>query len=162
MARQQWNIVSPEEAKFHALYGIKGWLALFVVVLVFSFLGPIGSINYAAQNAGLSLIQLLSIEHPATTVLKVTIVINLIAFVIIMWLLVIKHEAFRLVTTGVIIAKILLTLLLGVMTPDKTMGSALAIDLITITFWGTVWIIYLNLSKRVRVTFEHSVLIEGK
>lgn len=158
--RREWKAVTREEAKKHHLYGAKNWLAVFLAVFFFGTVGQLGTLNSQAREAGITLIQMLSVVHPAMTAVKATLVINLLAFVIIVGLFSVKHKSFRLAASGVLVARVLLTLLVGVMTPDEEMGSALAQGFITQIVWGSVWIAYLNLSKRVRVTFENTVLVE--
>lgn len=154
----QWKSISRDEAKTNPLYGIKGWLGVFVVVIVFSTLGEIGQFNAEVQNLGLTLGQFLAGSNAAVAVVKIIIIADLIEASLIAWLLCVKHRFFRLVTTWVLVAKCILILLIVLLTPDQEIAEMFTMPLITVSFWSMVWILYLNSSRRVRLTFENVVL----
>jgi hypothetical protein len=155
---RNWKIIPAHEAISHILYGVKGWLAVFVLVVMMSTLGEIGRINLEAQKIGISLSQLFAADTPAATAFKIIIIVDLIEFVAIGWLIAYKHKSFRIATICILIARCFIVLLIGILTPDPEIGGALALDFITLTFWSAVWITYLHRSERVRITFENSVL----
>jgi len=155
---KNWKEIPAHEARSHILYGIKGWLAVFMFVIMMSTLGEIGRINLEAQAIGLTLSQLFATDTPAATAYKIIIILDLIVFVAIGWLIAYKHIMFRIAASAIMIARCLVVLLIGILTPVPEIGGALAIDFITLTFWSVVWIIYLHRSERVRITFENRVL----
>jgi|CXWL01.1.fsa_nt_gi hypothetical protein len=158
-----WTRVTAEEAKKHPLYGVRGWLAFFA----FSTLGLLKGltiVNAEALKAGISLGKLLAADGPEITFVKQCLAIEVLGWLIICWFLFSKHKSFRLVSTCVLLSIWPATAFfatLGVASvpalDPSGIGGALVFDFISWASYCAIWIGYLQRSKRVRVTFEHSV-----
>ena len=77
--------------------------------------------------------------------------------VAIYWLLLTKHEAFRKVSSGLLLASWPLIAAIGVLLPGSGVGSELALSFFPWAISCAIWVTYLNRSRRVRVTYENSV-----
>jgi len=154
----RWQRISLEEAQDHPLYGIGGWLLVFSIGLVLGFLKEVGSLQGEARNAGMSLGELLAVVHPAITFAKIAFSLQALLVVVIFWLMFAKHASFRNAVSALILASWPVVALVGMAQPFPGLGKALAESLIVWVVSSAVWVTYLQRSKRVRVTFEQSVL----
>jgi len=129
-----WVEVTADEAKAHPLYGIGGVLGGIVVLLALGMFGALQQIEAARQAPPIAQIVLL--------------VCCAAAF----WALVTKHRRARVIAIAAIVAAWPLALIADITGPT---GIATAAPL------GFAWCVavalYLQLSRRVRVTFEHRV-----
>lgn len=152
-----WTRVPAAEAKKHPLYGVGGWLALFAYGNLFGFLLEVGRINVEASKMGVSLGRFLNIDSPLTRFLGVGLAIDALSMTIILWLFFSRHQSFRQVSSCILLilwpAEAIVASL--VISPD--LAYALAVNFVPYVFYCTVWVPYLQRSKRVRITFEHSV-----
>lgn len=155
-----WKKVPLAEAKAHPLYGVKNWLAVFAFGVLLGSLRELGSLNAEAHKAGLTITQLLAIDHPAISFAKTSILINAGIVSAIYWALLSKHPKFRIVASSLILASWPLGALAGIIFPFDGIGEALALSLLPWTISCAVWVTYLNRSKRVRVTFENEILVD--
>jgi hypothetical protein len=153
--KNTWQLVSPETAKAHPLYGIKGWLLLFAAGNLLGLLAFIGSVRREAFIANMSELEFLAIDHPAITFLKVALALNTVGTAIIYWLLFTKHQKFRAVATWLLLGVFPAIVLLGFLNPFDGLGNMIATTLFPWAISCAVWVTYLQKSERVRVTFEH-------
>lgn len=154
-----WTQVTADEAKKHSLYGIRGWLTFFAFGLLIGFAEILVLVNAAAIQAGISLGTLLSVDMPAAIFFKWTLWINGLFVVAIYGLLFSKHPSFRPVSIYFLLGRWPAEALLVFVYPFPRSGNALASDFIPWAVSCAIWVTYLQRSKRVRVTFEHSVKV---
>lgn len=153
-----WTAISEEEAKQHPLYGISGWLLLFAVLLFLSILVSWGHTNNVARDYGYTLSEFFSVSHPIVTYTKVAVFVHTGFSGVILFCLFAQYQGFRLLSSWLLALSVPVVFFLGreaLVLPG--MGAVAAQATISWLFWGTVWVAYLNRSKRVRVTFEHMV-----
>lgn len=153
-----WKKVSLVEAKAHPLYGVKNWLAVFAFGVLLSLLKEIGSLSGEAHKAGLTLSQLLAIDHPAITFAKIVLAVNVVVVSVIYWMLITKHPKFRRVASALLLLGWPTIVLVGGINPFVGLGGAIVMSLLPWALSCAIWVTYLQRSKRVRVTFEHSVV----
>ena len=157
MARE-WRAVSSNEARDHALYGVKNWLAVFAFGILLSVLRELGTLASEARKADLTVEEFFAIDHPAVIFTKFALSIEVGVVVVIYWLLITKHKNFRQVTTALLLCSWPAVALLGLANSFPGLGEALAISLFLWALSCSIWVTYLQRSRRVRVTFEHRVL----
>ena len=159
MARH-WQQISLEESQQHPLYGVKNWLALFAFGHVLGPLVILGTLNNSANDAGLTLRQLLSAPSVGNFATGTLLVFGVASFVTLQ-LMFTKHRDFRTVATTLLVAVWPAFLLMAYFTGgwnlpgfggDAAKGTFSQLAVIAI--WGT----YLQRSRRVRVTFENCVV----
>lgn len=156
-----WKKIPLSEAQTHPLYGIKNWLAVFAFGVLLGGLRELGSLNGEAHKAGLTITELLAIDHPAISFAKLSLWINVGIVSVIYWALLTKNLKFRLIASSLLLASWPMGALLGVAYPFEGLGEALGLSLFPWAISCGVWVTYLNRSKRVRVTFENEVLVES-
>jgi TPR repeat protein len=157
MARH-WQLISPEEAKSHPLYGVKNWLAIFAL---FTLLAPCfyySSLDQEAQKLGTSAFEILSWKTPVTTFITLVIFTEILCSFIIFWLLYYKHPKFRFVTSVTLLGYGPVISLIGIANSSPNIYPLLALFLVRWAVFCAIWIPYLQVSKRVLVTFEHCIL----
>ena len=152
-----WTRVTAEEAKKHPLYGVRGWLAFFAFSTLIGFAQTVTPVNVEAIKAGVSLGTLLSLDMPEAIFLKWVLWIHGLIVVAIYGLLFSKHPSFRPVSTCLLLGFWPAVALAGFLNPLSTLGEVLVLSFIPWALYCATWVTYLQKSKRVRVTFEHSV-----
>lgn len=105
----------------------------------------------------MSLSQFLAMDQPAIIFTKIVLAMELISTVIVCWMVFIKYYYFRVITSFFILISWPLLAVFGFMNSFPGLEDILAKAFFAWITWGTIWIIYLNRSYRVRVTFEHQV-----
>jgi Protein of unknown function (DUF2569) len=156
-----WTKVPLAEAQRHPLYGVKNWLAVFAFGVLLGGLQGLAALNVEAHKSGITITQLLAIDHPAIAFVKFCMALNAGIVAVIFWALLTKNRRFRLIASSLLLAEGPLCALLVIIYPFDGMGATLAISMLTWIFSCAVWVTYLNRSKRVRVTFEHKMLTEA-
>ena len=91
-----WKKVTLAEAQAHPLYGVKNWLAVFAFGVLLGGLRELGSLNGEAHKAGLTITELLAIDHPAISFAKISLWLNAGIVAVIYWALLTKNPRFRL------------------------------------------------------------------
>jgi hypothetical protein len=157
MPKKSWKKVTIAEAKAHPLYGVKSWLIVFAVGVLLGGLRELGSLNIEAHKAGLTITQLLNIDHPAIHFAKISLWFNVGILVVIYWALLSKSPHFRLIASSLLLLSWPIGALIGLVSPFVGIGTALGMSLIPWMISCAVWVTYLNRSHRVRVTFEQLV-----
>lgn len=152
-----WRQVPIDQAQRHPLYGVGGWLLVFAVGLLLGFMKEVGAVRGEAYKAGLTIGDLLSIDDPAVSYLKLAFGLQFLIIVVIYWLLFSKHPSFRKVTTGLLLGGWPAATLLGLIHPFPGLGEALGLGFLSWAFSCAVWVTYLQRSQRVRITFEHCI-----
>ena len=154
---RQWHQVSLEQARSHPLYGVKNWLAVFAFGILFAGLRELVAVNGAAYKAGMTLQQLLTIDHPAIAFTKLALTLDVLSVAIIYWLLFTKNRNFRQVSSAVLFFGWPLAALFGALKPFDGFGNVLGLSLFPWLLSCGVWVTYLQRSRRVRITFEQCV-----
>jgi len=150
--------VSGETAQRHELYGVGGWLAWFAITIALGLLRDLGSISGEASKIGMSLVNFLAVDHPAVSMVRWVLAIEVAMLLAIYYMMAMKAPFFRLATTWILVGVIPAVFLLGTLYPFEGVGEVLAQTVFVQVLYCIIWCSYLNLSKRVRVTFEHRVL----
>ena len=153
-----WIKVPLAQAIAHPLYGIRNWLAVFAFGALFGFLQEVGAVATEARRAGLSMSELLAVDHPAITFLKAALFVEATLVLATYWLLLTKNQAFRQTSSVLLLASWPLIAAIGVFIPDSGIGVALALSIFPWAIRCAVWVTYLNRSRRVRVTYENCIL----
>lgn len=156
-----WQTLSIEEAQQHPLYGIGGWLIVFSIGLALGLLKELGTINGEAHSAGMTLSEFFSVEHPAVSYTKFALGLQTLIVTIIYWLLFSKHSSFRKHASILLLISWPIAALIGLAYPFPGSGSTLIQSVIPWVLSCTVWVTYLQRSKRVRVTFENQVTVDA-
>jgi hypothetical protein len=154
-----WKKVPLADAQNHPLYGVKNWLAVFAFGVLIGGVRELGSLNVEAHKAGLTITELLAIDDPAISFVKISLWLNVGIVSIIYWALLTKNPKFRLIASSLLLASWPMAALIGVVYPFDGLGEALAFSIFPWAISCAVWVTYLNRSKRVRVTFENEILI---
>lgn len=151
-----WSRVTAEEAKKHPLYGVGGWLSCFASVLVVGLIQQIQPIALQAfHDVGPA--NWWVFNTPIIRALKFALVIYALAAIIIYLLLFSRHRNFRLVSSFILLSIWPAQAFRSILDPSPTVADALAISFLSYVLHCVVGVTYLQRSKRVRVTFEHSV-----
>lgn len=151
-----WTRISAEDAKSHPLYGVRGWLSGFAFVLAggfFQIFNPI--LSQAFKEVGP--INLMAHDIPIIRFLKAALVIYAVAVIVIYWMLFSKHQSFRPVSSYILLSIWPAEALVGILDPSPAVVNAIGLSFFQHAFNCAIWVTYLQRSKRVRVTFEHSV-----
>lgn len=154
-----WKTISPAEATAHPLYGVKNWLVVFALAVLLGLSREFGTMSVEARTSGLTLSQLLAIDHPAVTLAKIELSFNAIMIIVIYWALFTKQSKFRLIATTFLVASWPMVVIAGAINPFEGLWNAMAVSFLSWVPSCAIWVTYLNRSRRVRVTFEHMVRI---
>jgi Protein of unknown function (DUF2569) len=161
---KHWELLTAEEAKQHPLYGVGGWLWWLAFSLIFSFSQDLIAVNSVRLEFGMPISQFLSSNWSGVSFIKIGLLIGLLKVTAIYTLLFLKHPRFRQVSTYIMVGHLPALLLVGILTHFPALRQFFSVQ--TTMQWlisCAVWITYLQKSKRVRVTFEHTVEVaQGK
>jgi hypothetical protein len=154
---RQWKKLTPDEAKAHPLYGLQGWLLVFISAVILGCLREVWVVMSEARAAGVTLAELLGVDHPLMSFTKSMLLMNFASVAIICWALVAKHTYFRFIASGLLLASWPMTVAIGVAFPFPGLGKVIAVNFLGWLIVCGFFVSYLNLSRRVRVTFEHKI-----
>jgi hypothetical protein len=152
-----WNEISQEEATRHPLYGVRGWLLVFglgwvlrVILVGMMAANFTAGFEIAAPDVQLKVQGLLGfiLTSCALTALFT-------AFVLAMMLT--KWNHFRVAATVVILANYPLKLIIAAMWDIPNLKEFALEAFLTQLAYCIIWPWYLQMSRRVRVTFERMV-----
>ncbi len=160
--KSKWRNVSKETAAAHKLYGVGGWLLFFAVGCFLGLLADLGRVNIDARSMGLSTGDYLSIPHPSIGVTKATLLFEVIVVVCIYWMMFFKSVNFRRYASVLLLSVFPVVCLVALANTYEGVGTALASEFIRWAVSCGVWVSYLQLSTRVRVTFEHCIPEESE
>lgn len=161
MLTHRWIDIEPIEAEHHPLFGIAGWLPW---VLAVAIAGPTwvfweGLSVDALEMAGADLF---NADTPGSGVINLTTMLYLISCVTVLVLAITHDSAFRLT---MIVHMALLPPLIGLMLMAGDIPGAheAFIDGVGVAVAMTLTCgVYVHVSRRVRVTFEHCVWAPGE
>jgi len=155
--KSKWRYVGKETAATHELYGVGGWLLFFAVGCMLGLLADLGRVNADARSMGLSAGDYLSIPHPSITLTKATLLFEVIAVMAIYWMMFFKSVNFRRYASLLLLSTFPVVCLVALANSYEGVGAVLASGFIRWAVSCGVWVSYLQLSTRVRVTFEHCI-----
>lgn len=159
MARN-WQKISLEEARQNPLYGAKNWLAVFAFGVLMVPLREFGEISGAAHTAGVGVSEMLALNDAVGTYAKVVLAFETLMAATIFWLLFTKHRSFRPVASVFLLASWPVFVTVAFATQPPGAAGVLGTMLFPWIVSCAVWVTYLQRSRRVRVTFENSILAE--
>ncbi len=160
---RQWKKIPLIEAQEHPLYGVKGWLLVFVIGSVLSALVGVGQINAEAQKEGLTFSQLLATDLPIFSWVKFALFVEAATLASVLGLAFAKHPKFRSIISFIMLIAYPVVVIVGMsMSIDflPGMGSEMFKGVIQWLMQCVVWVTYLQRSVRVRVTFENSIPVD--
>ncbi|MDM7943994.1 MAG: DUF2569 family protein [Hydrogenophaga sp.] len=153
----KWIKVSDGEARQHELYGIRGWLLFNLIGTVLGALFSLAMMNAPFVRSGTTLNQL-RIESPNFYIVYMVIGIGVIVpSTLYIWAMLSKWSNFRKVAILCLLVPYPIILLTALAYPSQ---GVLVQLLLNSAVWGgsaVVWVLYLQRSRRVRVTFEHTI-----
>ena len=158
---KRWQKVTVEQARQHPLYGVGGWLIVFAVGLLLGLISGLGDVRGEAHKAGMTMWELLSLDHPAATYVNAALGLQVFIVASIYWLLLSKHASFRMVTSALLLGGWPAAALLGALGPFPGLAGSLALAFFSWAISCAVWVTYLQRSERVRVTFENCLAADA-
>lgn len=158
----KWRTVSADDARNHALYGVRGWLLVFVAAWLLGALHAAAPMGAVAEMAGDTTATFMGLKHPVASVVRWSFMVAVALAIIVGAMAYMKPRFFRVVATILLIASFPLDMAGLFLFPLPAefaagMGAELGKALLGWIVSMCVWITYLQRSKRVRVTFEHKV-----
>jgi Protein of unknown function (DUF2569) len=165
----KWQKVDLNEATKHKLFGVRGWLILFGTSWVLSVASTLGKTNQrlAEYKTGLSWWQILFSDYPDANIFTFTIICMVLISGMIITLMVKRHKDFRIISIVSLLLQAPFFIGLTYISVHNLYLQPIEIQTIIdeVTHGSVSWIIacavwipYLQLSRRVRVTFEQSIL----
>ena len=151
-----WAKVSKEDARQHHKYGVKNGLIVLIIYLVLSPLSIWGSLNKQLWEAGVTHGEFFA-HSDSSAMVFFQLLISLVMAGVVLWAMFTKQPKFRRISTAVFASYFPVFLLLAVIFPSAVMGQAIAQGFIQWVIFGGLWVLYLQRSQRVRVTFEHAI-----
>jgi len=151
-----WAKVTIEEARKHRKYGIKNGLIVLIFYLILSPLVVWGSLNKQLWEAGVTHDEFFTLSDSAAMVVF-QLLISLVMAGIVLWAMFTKQPKFRSISTTVFASYFPIFFLLVLIFPNEAMGQNIAQGLMHWVIYGGLWVLYLQRSQRVRVTFEHTI-----
>lgn len=149
-----WLKIPKDKAEKQELYGVDGWLlvlafylaSVFLVTIIYQFyLFPK---MYPATVTGIS---------SDATLIRLVLFIDILTTAVVLFILFTKYNNFRLIATWLFSMKVVLSLL-------NAFYISMSKDNMLIFIYNgqqiivlTAWIIYINQSQRVRLTYEHKI-----
>ena len=160
---RQWKKISFDAAKQHPLYGVRNWLAVFAFGVVLGPLRTHGEVSNAATAAGLTLPKLLAADLSAGGFVTGSLVFRVLLGALLLWLLFSKQRHFRISTIALLILQwpaylAIVTITGGAKYPG--FAGELTLEFLGSSLLIAIWVAYLQRSRRVRVTFEHCIVLE--
>jgi hypothetical protein len=153
---RKWQPISEADAKLHPLYGVEGWLIAFIIIYGLNFVTDFSAFASAALRAGVPGDEFSALDHRFVNTVKLKMGVCASAWLVVSWLMFVKSNYFRVISTTVIIV---ITPVLWVAPAFSPFAGYTPIS--NLTLWiinSIVLITYLHRSRRVRITFEHKVL----
>jgi hypothetical protein len=151
-----WSSIAADEAKAHPMYGIKNGLILLALFQIWQPIVNWGTLQTNLMDAKVSLSDFFTFS-PSVPVYVASLMITLVCTVVICWAMFTKHPRFRHITSWTLILSFPAYLLAALIFPAPGMGQGIARSLVGWLIFGSLWLVYVQRSQRVRVTFEHKV-----
>jgi hypothetical protein len=155
----KWHRISIEKAKNHPLYGVGGWLALFAISLGLGLLKGLGDLGSEAAKYEASLFDIIS--APGGGFVAFALLAGAIQVLTVYYLMYSKSPLFRNVSSALLLFGEPLVWCVGVGMSIPGWGREIAEGSILWVISCSIWVTYLQRSKRVRVTFENTVQSES-
>ena len=153
----RWNTVPHEEAKQHKLYGVGGWLYVLLLQMGLGVLAAISNwVTFKQQYAEMPPAQQ-AINDVVLAFNNVQVVLSVILGLMIALTMISEWSRFRLLTSAILAIGFPLALLIAAAMDVPTTGQLAEHGFPPYAVMCLIWLPYLHFSKRVRVTFDHSV-----
>ncbi len=147
--------ISKEAAIRQGLYGIRGWLLTLALYLLIVFcLTLYFQLNIFPQLYTPSDLM----RNADAQALRLVIFIDLLLAAVVLFILFTKYNSFRLLASWLFSLKILVNLMNAFIITVKDENLMIFIYNAQQIVVITLWLIYINQSERVRLTFEHKIL----
>ena len=157
----KWQKIPLKEAKQHKLYGIRGWLAALAIPIILqgliSFLIIYSVLSKKTEVAGMPLSELLSIDEPHITFVKLVVGYQILTTIIILFAFLTKTSGFRALFTWTNIAYFPYVFVAGYNNEFDGVMDILLQEFFPWILTCAIFVTYVQLSKRVRVTYERSI-----
>ena len=158
----EWKKISKSEAETHSLYGVKGWLLVYALGVVLGPLSDLGQVGILASKVGITVTELLSEEAPASKFLRYVLTLEFFMSGVILVIIARKDGVFRGVASSWMICSFPIVCVIGYLNSFDGLGEILGQTFLSWVISSGIWVSYLNISKRVRVTFEHRTSVSTK
>jgi hypothetical protein len=161
---RKWVKISEIDARQNKIYGLGFWLWIFLIGLILSPMGSIGKLRNAAYERKIGLEDFIYLnELGVASHYIVIIILQCLAAIIIIPLIIGKHSAFRLASTISIAAVWPIYLLISFIFLNHYPGlvSQQGKGTLEWLLLCAIWIAYIQRSRRVRITFENSILADS-
>ena len=153
---KSWIQITEHQAINHPLYGVGGWLKFFYILFVLIILRALGhSAGLVYEKTGaVGLSVLLPSKDVAIFGMQLIDWFQIIIYTTIIYFGVTKKESFRRTSNLLLVGFIVIKPLIFLLTGNYLMGM---VTLPSHLIFIVTLMLYLNLSKRVRVTYEWAV-----
>ena len=155
----KYVLVTLTEAQNDRFYGVKGWLIVFCITAILGFLSSWGSMvgSFSKEYPGFKggLFDFLSLDFDGVIGLRVLFVAGIAELLFIFYLMFSKHKKFRIYTTLCLILSFPLGVIILMIFGGSVSFSSVN-TFIQYLISSTIWCSYLNMSKRVRITFDNT------
>ena len=147
--------ISKEAAIRQGLYGIRGWLLTLALYLLIVF-----CLTLYLQLSIFSQLYTPSdlMRNADAQALRLVIFIDLLLAAVVLFILFTKYNSFRLLASWLFSLKIFVNLINAFIITVKDENLIIFIYNAQQIVVITLWLIYINKSERVRLTFEHKIL----
>jgi len=151
----KWVEISKEAAIRQGLYGIRGWLLTLALYLLIVF-----CLTLYLQLSIFSQLYTPSdlMRNADAQALRLVIFIDLLLAAVVLFILFTKYNSFRLLASWLFSLKIFVNLINAFIITVKDENLIIFIYNAQQIVVITLWLIYINKSERVRLTFEHKIL----
>ena len=151
----KWVEITKEAAIRQGLYGIRGWLLTLALYLLIVF-----CLTLYLQLSIFSQLYTPSdlMRNADAQALRLVIFIDLLLAAVVLFILFTKYNSFRLLASWLFSLKIFVNLINAFIITVKDENLIIFIYNAQQIVVITLWLIYINKSERVRLTFEHKIL----
>jgi len=140
-----WVEITAQEAKSHHLFGLKGVLAVLLGLIAFQAVRALNYLSIVTQGTGGAVVTLVAL-------------LPLICSIAAFWALASYHRRARWIVTAALLLWTPCSVLAAATLLDSGVAVTMSWDAIFASLiFSVAFVVYLHVSRRVRVTFEHRV-----